>query len=317
MIDKAMTKPLIAVTPPVFSRSSVLKEELLAHFPDAIFNPHDSYMEGEELLEFLASAEGAIIGRDRITAEILERLPQLKIIAKYGVGMDTIDLAAIDDSSVAFKSTPGVNRNSVAELTLCFIIGLLHNVFSVGFDLKQGLWRKEGGVQLYGKTVGIIGCGHIGERLTELLKPFSCSVLVHDIVSKEAFCNKHGAKEVSLNALISESDIITLHVPLTDKTRHMVDVDFLGNMKPNACLVNTSRGPVISFPALKQALMNGRIAGAAVDVFDPEPPEDEEFLSLHNFMGTPHIGGNTLEATLAMGRAPICHLIDFFIEGKR
>ncbi|PIQ99428.1 MAG: hydroxyacid dehydrogenase [Nitrospinae bacterium CG11_big_fil_rev_8_21_14_0_20_45_15] len=305
-------QPLIAVTPPVFSRSAILREELLQSFPNAIFNPKDQYMQGAELIEFLSQAEGAIVGRDHINAETLARLPRLKVIAKYGVGMDTIDSTAFDHSQVALRVTPGVNKNSVAELTICFIIGLLHNVFSVGFDLKRGVWRKEGGVQLLGKTVGIVGCGHIGERLIEILIPFSCNVLVHDIVSKAEVCEKYGAREVNLDTLCREADILTFHVPLTAETHRMVDENFLYQMKPSACLVNTSRGAVIDFPALKEALITGRIAGAAVDVFDPEPPEDDELLALHNFMGTPHIGGNTLEATLAMGRAPMRQLIDFF-----
>jgi phosphoglycerate dehydrogenase-like enzyme len=312
MVSVTNKQPLIAVTPPVFSRSAILREELLQSFPNAIFNPHDQYMQGAELIEFLSQAEGAIVGRDRINAETLSRLPRLQVIAKYGVGMDTVDSTAFDHSQVVLKVTPGVNKNSVAELTLCFIIGLLHNVFSVGFDLKRGVWRKEGGVQLQGKTVGIVGCGHIGERLIETLIPFSCNVLVHDIVSKAEVCEKHGAREVSLDTLCREADILTFHVPLTAETHRMVNADLLSQMKPSACLVNTSRGAVIDFSVLKEALINGRIAGAAADVFDPEPPEDIELLSLHNFMGTPHIGGNTLEATLAMGRAPIRQLIDFF-----
>ena len=312
MVSVTNKHPLIAVTPPVFSRSELLRRELLQSFPNATFNPQDQYMQGEDLVEFLSQAEGAIVGRDHITKETLARLPQLKVIAKYGVGMDTIDSTAFNHSHVALKVTPGVNKNSVAELTLCFIIGLLHNVFSVGFDLKRGVWRKEGGVQLQGKTIGIVGCGHIGERLIEILIPFSCNVLVHDIVSKAEVCEKHGAREVSLDTLRREADIISFHVPLTADTLRMVDADFLSQMKPSSCLVNTSRGAVVDFPALKEALVNGGIAGAAVDVFDPEPPEDIELLSLHNFMGTPHIGGNTLEATLAMGRAPMRQLIDFF-----
>lgn len=305
-------EPLIAVTPPMFSNSPALKEELLALFPGAILNPLDRYLEGDELVEFLSRAHGAIIGRDRINAEILKRLPQLKIIAKYGVGMDSIDLDALKNSSVEFRMTPGVNKNSVAELALCFIIGLLHNVFSVGFDLKKGQWNKDGGFELQGKAVGVIGCGNIGERLIELLKPFSCKVMVHDIVPKKMFCNKMGAVETGLNALIEESDIISLHVPLTEMTKGMIDSNFLSKMKSTAILINTSRGAVVCYSALKKALTGNGIAGAAADVFDPEPPDDLELLSLPNFMGTPHIGGNTEEAVLAMGRAPIGNLIDYF-----
>lgn len=285
---------------------------MLEVFPHARFNDKGRYLTEEELVSFLEDAEGAIIGRDRIDAGIVKRLPRLKIIAKYGVGLDTINQADLESCGVAFKWDAGVNRQSVAELTLGFMIGLMHNMYSTGFDLKAGVWRKDGGRQLQGKTVGIVGCGHVGERLIELLAPFSCRILICDIVSKDAVCKRWGAEQIDLNRLASESDIVTLHVPLTELTLGMVDANFLNRMKPTAYLINTCRGEVVDAAALKRALMDSGIAGAALDVFDPEPPVDNEFLNLKHFTGTPHIGGNAEEAVLAMGRAPIQRLIDFF-----
>ena len=192
------------------------------------------------------------------------------------------------------------------------MLGLCRNVFSTGYPLKQSKWEKEGGQQLTGKIVGVIGCGNIGSDLIQLLAPLQCNLLVCDIVDKSEFCRKHNAAQTSLENLISKSEIVSLHVPLTSLTKKMVNKSFLDQMKLTAYLINTSRGDVVDQEALKTALLRGDIAGAALDVFVEEPPSDEEFLSLPNLMVTPHIGGNAKEAVEAMGRSAIEHLVSFF-----
>jgi phosphoglycerate dehydrogenase-like enzyme len=307
-----MTGPRIAVTPPAFCNSKILRDELCKSFPNSTFNEKDRYLSESELIEFLLNSEGAIVGRDPVNENVLQALPRLKIIAKYGVGLDTIDQEAMNRHEVKLGWTPGVNSLSVAELTLCFMIGLCHNTFSKGFALKQNDWQKDGGFQLSGKTVGIIGCGHVGSEVVRLLAPFKCRILVRDIVDKTEFCRQHGATVASLDEVIEQSELLTLHVPLTAQTCNLIDEKVLMRMKSTAFLINTSRGEVVDQDALIVSLTNGSIAGAALDVFNPEPPEDPEFLSLPNLMVTPHLGGNTLEAVQAMGSAPIAHLKEFF-----
>ncbi len=302
----------IAVTPPAFCKSDLLRDELTRSLPNAVFNEKDRYLTEPELIDFLQDAEGAIIGRDPINDGVLKSLPKLKIIAKYGVGLDNIDQQALNRHEVKFGWTAGVNSLSVAELTLGFMIGLCHNTFSRGFALKGNQWQKDGGFQLTGKTVGIIGCGHVGSEVIRLLAPFKCRILVRDIVDKSQFCQKHGATEASLNEVIEQSDILTLHVPLTSATVHLMNESVFRRMKPTAFLINTSRGEVVDQSALKMSLMKGVIAGAALDVFAPEPPTDVEFLALPNLMVTPHLGGNSLEAVASMGRSAIEHLKEFF-----
>lgn len=307
-----MTGPKIVVTPPALCKSVALRGKLSRLFPQTTFNDKGRYLSETELIDFLQDADGAIIGRDTVTENVLQALPKLKIIAKYGVGLDNIDQEALGRHQVTFGWTAGVNRLSVAELTLGFMIGLCHNSFSRGFALKQNDWQKDGGFQLTGKTVGIIGCGHVGSEVVRLLAPFKCRILVRDIIDKTEFCREHAITVASLDEVIEQSDIITLHVPLTDSTCKLVDKNFLQRMKTTAFLINTSRGEVVDEPALKASLMNGAIAGAALDVFFQEPPEDPEFLALPNLMVTPHIGGNTQEAVEAMGQSAISHLKSFF-----
>ena len=302
----------IAVTSISFGKSSVLREELLRVFPNSIFNENGQQLSGKNLVEFIRSADAAIVGTEAIDESILEHTPELKIVSKYGVGLDNIDQESLKRRNISLGWTGGINRGSVSELTLCFMLGLCRNVFGSGFKLKKAEWDKNGGHQLSGKTVGIIGCGHIGSDVVRRLSPFNCKILVRDIVNKSDFCRGQGASIANSDEVIEGSDIISLHVPLTELTLQMVNKSFLQKMKSTAFLINTCRGEVVDQAALKNALNQRIIAGAALDVFVEEPPTDIEFLSLSNLMATPHIGGNTEEAVEAMGRSAIGHLISFF-----
>ena len=304
--------PRIAVTPPAFCHSQSLTAELSSHFPNTVFNEKDRYLSGSELVDFLADADAALIGRDFINAELIRSLPKLKMISKYGVGLDNLDQDAMRQASIELRVTPGTNRRSVAELTLGFMIGLCHNIFSGSEELKSGSWRRDGGQELTGKTVGIIGCGNVGQELVRLLQPFQCRIWVRDIADRSEFCREFGAVETGFDEIIEEVDILTLHVPLTENTENLIDKPVLEKMKPSAFLVNTSRGRVVHQGDLHHALVAGEIAGAGLDVFWEEPPTESEFLRLPNLIVTPHIGGNAREAVSAMGRAAIHNLVKYF-----
>ena len=304
--------PRVAVTPPPICSSSTLRDELSAFFPQSTFNDTGRYLNEDELIRFAGKADALLVGRDGITDKVLSALPQLKIIAKYGVGLDTIDQDALKRHSVELGWAAGVNRRSVAELTLSFMLGLCHNVFKGGWYLKQGQWVKDGGHLLQGKTVGIVGCGNIGQDVVHLLQPFGCVVWVRDILDRSKFCKETGVVEKSLEEMLAGADIISMHVPLTEDTRHMINATSLAKMQSTAFLVNTSRGDVVDQVALKEALLKETIAGAALDVFSQEPPEDMELLACPQLMVTPHIGGNAVEAVEAMARAAFQHLEIYF-----
>ena len=302
----------IVVTPPAFCKSETLKSKLSSLFPNTVYNQSTDYLSGVELLNFLKDADAAIIGRDPVTQDTLEALPQLKMISKYGVGLDNLDLNAIKQRGVELALTKGINKRSVAELTLSFMIGLCHNIFISAERMKRGEWIREGGQNLSGKTVGIIGCGNVGKEVIKILKPFGCKILINDIEDRSKFCLKQGAIKASFELLIKESDIVSLHVPLTNLTRDMINQNVLEDMKANAFLVNTSRGPVVNQSHLHRALVSKEILGAALDVFCSEPPDDIEFLQLPQLMVTPHIGGNSIEAVEAMGQGAIDNLLKYF-----
>ena len=304
--------PRVAVTPPAFCKSQSLKTELLGHFPNAVFNEKDRYLSGPDLVDFLTDADAALIGRDPINTELIRSLPKLRMISKYGVGLDNLDPEALSRNRIELRVTSGTNRRSVAELALGFMIGLCHNMSSGSEELKSGSWRREGGQELTGKSIGIIGCGNVGQELVRLLQPFQCKIWVRDIADRSGFCREFGAVETGFDEIIEEADIITLHVPLTENTENLIDKSVLAKMKPSAFLVNTSRGRVVHQGDLHQALVSGEITGAGLDVFWEEPPIETEFLQLPNLMVTPHIGGNAREAVEEMGRAAIQNLVEFF-----
>ena len=295
----------VAVCSRSFSKHPILRAELLARYRQVTFNDAGIQLKENSLVEFLKGHEKAIIALETIDESVLSRLPELKVISKYGVGLDMIDMAAMRAHRVRLGWTEGVNRRSVSELVISFTIAMLRHVPAANREVLSGTWRQHVGGLLTGRTVGIIGCGHVGKDLVLLLKPFDCPILVHDIRDYPDFYTAHGVEPVSLETLLARCDIVTLHVPLDDSTRGMLDAHRLAMLKPTAVLINTARGELVDEAALKQLLQKKRLAAAAFDVFAVEPPQDQELLALPNFLVTPHIGGSAEEAILAMGRAAI------------
>jgi phosphoglycerate dehydrogenase-like enzyme len=295
----------VAVCSRSFSANRVLRAELLERYRNVTFNDAGLSLQGAALVEFLAGHDKAIIALETVDDAVLANLPGLKVIAKYGVGLDKIDLAAMRTHGKRLGWTGGVNRRSVSELVISSAIAVLRHVPAAYREVLGGTWRQHVGGHLSGRTVGIVGCGHIGKDLVKLLKPFGCPILVHDIVEYREFYQQHEIESVGLDELLSRADVITLHVPLDESTRGMLSAQRLSLLKPTAVLVNAARGGLVDERALKQSLKDRRIAGAAFDVFAVEPPEDVELLGLPNFLVTPHLGGSAQEAILAMGRAAI------------
>jgi phosphoglycerate dehydrogenase-like enzyme len=295
----------VAVCSRSFSRNPTLRAELLARYSRVTFNDAGHSLSGESLIEFLRGHEKAITALEVLDGYVLSCLPELKVIGKYGVGLDMIDLAAMRTYGKRLGWTPGVNRRSVSELVIAFAIAMLRHVPAANREVLAGRWRQHVGGQLSGRTVGIIGCGEIGKDLVQLLQPFACRILVNDIVEYREFYERHGVEAVALEALLRRADVVTLHVPLNDSTRGLLDAERLAQLRPSAVLINAARGGLVDETALKQMLQDGRLTAAAFDVFAVEPPEDAELLTLPNFLATPHIGGSASEAMLAMGRAAI------------
>jgi D-3-phosphoglycerate dehydrogenase len=301
----------VAVASHSFPKNATLRAELLARYPEAVFNDTGHPLRGAALVEFLRGHDKAITGLEVLDARLFLSVPELRVISKYGVGLDMIDVAAARRHGVVVRWTPGVNRQAVAELTIAFMIALCRRIVPHAFDLRRGTWgHARGARQISSATVGIIGCGHVGKVVARLCRAFGARVVANDIVDNAEFYSENGVTAAALDDLLHDSDIVTVHTPLDASTRGLLGARAIGLMKPTAFLINTARGGIVDETALLRALVERRIAGAAADVFETEPPANQELLEQPNFLGTPHIGAGTVEAVLAMGRAAIAGLED-------
>ena len=298
-------KTPIAVASRSFSAHPILRAELLARYSDVLFNDQGTSLSGAGLIDFARGRRKLITALETLDEAIFAALPDLEVVSKYGVGTDMIDMAAMARHGVRLGWTGGVNRRSVTELVIAFMISLLRHVALADREIRDGIWKNRRGRQLSDRTVGIIGCGHIGKDLAPILRAFGCTVLAHDILDFPEFYAAHQIEPVDLEDLLRRADIVTLHVPLDASTRNMLSAERLALMRPDALLINAARGGLVDEHALKAMLKDGRLAGAAFDVFSAEPPQDLELLRLPHFLATPHIGGSAEEAILAMGRAAI------------
>jgi D-3-phosphoglycerate dehydrogenase len=293
-MNKENRQPKITVSAKSFIKSELLKSNL------------EKYFKNVEYGENCHESEGIIVGTETINDEVLKKYLKLKIISKYGVGLDNIDLEACKNRNIKVGWTGGLNKEAVAELTISNMISLCRNIYTSSNQLKNNNWNKNGGRSLADMTVGIIGVGHVGKKLIEYLKPFKCKILLHDIIDLKV----NG--QVGFEELLKNSDIVTLHLPLTNYTHHLINESSIKLMKPNSFLINTSRGNIVEINSLKKALLSHKIAGAALDVYPLEPYEDHELLKIPNLICTPHIAGNSLQAVEKMGNSSIQHLREFF-----
>ena len=295
----------VAVTSRSFSKNRVLRESLLEKYNNVTFNDKGIKLEGNVLIDFLKGHQKAITALEKIDDLLLSELPELQVISKYGVGLDMINMDAMQKHGVRLGWTGGVNKRSVSELVISFAIALLRFVPRSNKEVLLGSWRQHIGRQLSGKKVGVIGCGFIGKDLVKMLQPFKCKIIVYDIIEYKDFNEKYNINFVGLEELLKQSDVVTLHTPLDKYTKNLLSSEMLSLMRADAVLINAARGGLLDEFALKAMLVNGKLAGAALDVFSSEPPEDKELLNLPNFIVTSHIGGSSNEAIINMGMAAI------------
>ena len=302
----------IAVTSPSFSSNKTLQQEIYKYFPKAKLNLDGKRFNKKDLIEYIKDADAVIVGLEPIDKEVLEQCQNLKIVSKYGVGLNNIDLEACKKRDITIGWTGGVNKLSVAEMTLGYMLMLCRNLFITSNELKNGIWNKSGGFQLSEKRIGIIGVGYIGKELIRLLKPFNCEILVNDIINQEQYYKENNLKEVSKEEIFKTCDIVTIHTPFDSTTDNLINKKVFETMKNSSFIINSARGGIINENDLKYALQNNLISGAAIDAYVEEPPTDKELLSLPNLICTPHIGGNSREAVEAMGLSAINHLKEFY-----
>ncbi len=302
----------LIATSPSFSKNNFLQNEVSKFFPDARLNLDGLKFNQEELIKFIKDADALIVGLDVINSEVLDQCKKLKMISKFGVGLDNIDLESCKIRNIKIGWTGGVNRLSVAEMALGFMLMLARNLYMSSNNLKNSLWKKSAGFQLSGKNIGIIGLGNTGKEIVRLLKPFDCNIFANDIIDQKEFYNQNNIIELPKEEIFKDCDFVTINTPYNSSTKNMVDMKVLKSMKKSSYLINIARGGIVNEFDLKKALQNNIISGAAIDAYEQEPPSDTEFLKLPNLICTPHIGGNAKEAVEAMGLSSINHIKKFY-----
>jgi len=301
----------IAVTTVSFSSNKMLIKELEKTKLNFKLNPFGRRLTFEELVDFLTDCDCAIIGLDEISDKLLKYCPSLKVISKYGVGIDNIDFEACKNNNVKVIYPIGINKRSVSEMALSMMISLARNISSASLKLKNGNWVKDGGFELSGKTVGIIGFGNIGKDLAHLLKPFKVKLLVNDIDENAFIDYSEDIEIVHKNRIFNDSDFISIHTPLNISTKHLINQETIESMKPGVILINTARGGILNEKDVSNSLKSGHIGGLGIDAHEFEPIVNSFFLSLDNVICTPHIGGNSKEAVKQMGLSAISGVINY------
>lgn len=264
-----------------------------------------------ELKNAIKGVDGIIVrSATKVRREIIEEADNLKVIGRAGIGLDNIDLTAAKERNITVLNTPAATSISVAELALGMIFACTRHISQGTYTLREGKWEKNKlmGIELYGKTVGIIGLGRIGKEMAKRCLSLGMRVIFYD-PAVESF---EGAEKVDLNTLYSQSDIITLHLPLTDETYHMIDRNALSKMKDGAILINCARGGIVDEDALYEALTTGKLYAAGIDVFEEEPAIGNKLLKLPNVVTTPHLGAQAKEGQERAGKQIAEKIVEFF-----
>ena len=293
----------LLVTPTSYGKNDArLKTELEAQVKEVLYNPTGKPLSSSEVAALLPGIDGYIAGLDGIDANALKAADKLKVIARYGVGVDSVDLAAAREKGVVVTNTPGANSVSVAELALGLMLALARQIPEAVEAVHQGKWPRYAGLSLEGKIVGILGLGAIGKQLARRLAGFDCGLLAYDPFGDPVAAKALGVERIGLDDVLQHADFVSLHLPLLPETRCMVNETFLNKMKKGSFLINTSRGEVVDEEALLKALQSGHLKGAGLDAFTVEPPDPRNpLLALPQVIATPHLGAQTDGATSNMG----------------
>ncbi len=279
--------------------------------------PEDSYPPREELIRQLHDVEGiyTVMGAERIDAEIMDAAPSLKVISNNGVGCDHVDIAAATARGILVANAFGANKSAVADYTLGFMIAIARRIAEYDSMVRQGGWTTWPlmgmvGQEVSGQTLGIVGLGSVGSEVARRARAFDMTLLYYDVRRRPDLEKEHGLTYTDLDDLLRRSDFVTLHVGLTEATRHLISAERLALMKPTAYLINAARGGIVDQRALAEALKAGRIAGAAVDVTEKEPiPADDPLLSAPNCLITPHRAAASFQTRIAQAMMGARNLI--------
>ncbi len=300
-----------------FCKSKLLRSSLEKHFDNVNYNEELRHFNEKEFIDYFHDCEALIVSEDPISKNVIDSLPNLKILSKFGVGLDSIDTDYLKEKNIRLGWSPGVNAAAVAQLSLSYLILMLREAYTLNRRLLSHEWAKVSNSRdLSSISIGIVGFGNVGKKLASYLKIFDLNILIYDPLFKEGEILDGKVKSVSFTDILKLSDAISVHVPLTSDTKDLFGKRELFMMKPRSVLINLSRGGVVNESALLEALNEGHLNGAASDVFEEEPQNTDYFssqlLNCKNFFSTPHIAGTTNQTIQRLGEVAIESLMEHY-----
>ncbi len=272
----------------------------------------------EELKSIIGEYHGLVIrSATKVTSEIIEAAEKLKVIGRAGSGLDNVDRAAATKKGIVVMNTPGGNTITTAEHAIAMMFALARNIPQATASMKEGKWEKKKfmGVELYNKTLGVLGLGNIGTQVAKRAQGLQMNVICYDPFLSDEKAADLGVEKVSLDDLFSRSDFITIHTPLTPETRDLINAKTISKMKDGVRIINCARGGIVNEKDLHDAILSGKVAGAALDVYEKEPPEDLSLIKLDKVICTPHLGASTTEAQENVAVAVAEQIIDYLLSG--
>ena len=275
-------------------------------------NRYHHIMNEAEMMEEVVGVDAIILGSDTVSKKVLEKADQLKIISRYGVGIDNIDLMEAKKRNIEVTVTKNCNTEAVADYAFGLMLATIRHISNVDANLKQGEWKKETGLDLCHKTIGVIGLGAIGRQVIKRLKGFDCHFLGYDKYLDEAYCKENNIEVLEPREIFKKADIITLHAPGNPDGTPLIGKEEIGLMNKNTVIINTARASLVDEEALLEALENNEIYGYGTDVFDGEPHINEKFQALDNVVLSPHTAAVSVEAINKMTSCAVDHILEFF-----
>ena len=302
----------ILVTPASFNHDSSdpAMTRLRSFAGTLVFNPRGKPLSEDELISLLDGCDGCVAGLDPFSKRVIENAGALKVISRYGAGVDNVDLAAAKAKNIAVCNTPGVNAQAVADLAIALLLCLVRQLPFLDRKTREGQWIRSIGIELYEKTFGILGLGAVGKAVARRAGGFSMRILACDPDMDTEYARANGITAVTFEELLRESDFLSLHLPLKADTRYVISAEAMQSMKKGAIIINTARGGIIDEAAAAALLESGHLGGLGLDVYETEPPRDSAFFRMDNVILTPHTAAHTAEAVAAMAALSVQNLID-------
>ena len=308
----------VLVTPRSFGQTDKYAFQMLEDAGFCVIrNDTGGILSEAQLLGYISDCEGVILGVDPLTSTVIEKSPKLKAVAKYGVGVDNIDLEACKERGISVSRTVGANADAVADYAFALMLAVARNIIPIDASCRKSDWGKTSALDVNGKILGLIGLGAIGKGVVTRASGFGMRVLAYDVFWDEKYAISAGIERMSVAEICEQADFISIHAPLTEQTRNMIGEEQIKKMKKTAIIINTARGGIIDEAALLAALKKGQIFGAGIDAFEVEPPTNTEWFTLPNVVLGSHCAASTAGAIEKMGRMAAANLIrDLLNEGE-